>query len=121
MPVLPCGEEAPGDVTLCLTSRSTSVDLEQAEIVTVTTPEQSPFSSGSWIIWQMFKSQPRVSQMHLSSRDPSLHHVEKAKERKKKGETAKQVHCSLPMREHLEDWPLPSLRKGGLCIHDPNR
>ena len=35
----------------------------QAQIVTIPPPEQSPFSSSSWIIWQIFESLPRVSQM----------------------------------------------------------
>lgn len=59
--------------------------------------------------------------MHLGCRDPSLSHVEKAKERKKKGEVIMQMRCSLSMSEHLEEKPLRSLWKDGLFLHDPNR
>ena len=96
-------EEVPDDVALCLW-------IWASPNCNHTTPEQSPFSSSSWIIWQIFESLPRVSQMASPLQRPFSY------KKKGKGETVEQMHWLLPRGEHLEDWPCGYLWNDGFSF-----
>ena len=93
---------------------SVPVDLGQAGIVIIPTPEQSPFSSSSRIMWQMFESLPRVSQMASPLQRPFSYSQRKRKEKKRGDDRADALIIAqgwtpggLAITEFVETWPFP--------------